>query len=162
MKTVSSTHFEIGLRPAKHMISVAMSIMRLNWPAFGEQPKLACVSIAKLLSESSRTTVPDHCDGCKGMFRYASATSQTHASEPGGRRATVKANVVKVPYVHGKLSGINRELIDVYELDGACRYKKFCTRRKDDGLCGFGIMERGEVWKGPSAHSTSASEKGPR
>ena len=61
------------------------------------------------------------------MVLYASATSRTDACEPGGTRAMIRATVVKVPHVHGKLLLSMRELMDVTSADGSCGWEKLWT-----------------------------------
>lgn len=54
-----------------------------------------------------------------------------------------------------------RALMDVIGLMGESRYEKSCTRQNLPGLFGFGIIDRGEVWKGPMVLSSWALVKGP-
>ena len=104
---------------------------------------------------------PGHCVGKAGMVLYASATSCTDACELGGKRTMIRATVVKVPHVHGKLLLSMRELMDVTSADGSCGWEKLWTAWYLPGFDVFTTRDSGEVWNGPSTSSNWARENGP-
>ena len=71
--------------------------------------------------------------------------------------------VAKVPQVHGNLLESMNELIEGLGLsgDGVRGKEKFWIMRKCPGFAGFGMMEMGEDWKGPSSCSRMSCENGP-
>ena len=71
------------------------------------------------------------------MVLYASATSRTDACELGGKHTMIRATVVKVPHVHGKLLLSMHELMDVTSADGSCGWEKLWTTQY---LPGFDIF----------------------
>ena len=71
-----------------------------------------------------------------------------------GRRVMSKVTVEKVPQVHGKSLQLMCELIDVASEEGTCRWEKLCTTQYMPGFDVLGTRDRGEVWKGPSTHSS--------
>ena len=69
--------------------------------------------------------------------------------------------VEKVPHVHGWRVESNCALIDGMGESGARGKEKSCIRWNLPGLSSFGIIDKGEVWKGPMAASSSALVNGP-
>ena len=69
-----------------------------------------------------------------------------------------RAIVEKVPQVHGYREESIDELIDGMGETSVCRKEKSWTRWNLPGLLGFGMMESGEVWKGPMVASNCALE----
>jgi hypothetical protein len=70
--------------------------------------------------------------------------------------------VEKVPHVHGKREESMQALMEGMGEAGECGKEKSWTRRNLPGLWGFGIMDNGDVWKGPMAASNWALVKGPK
>ena len=68
---------------------------------------------------------------------------------------------MKVPQVQGKSSDRSTLLMDLYASERARGKEKSCTKRKAPGLCGFGMMDSGDVWNGPMQASSSRRVKGP-
>ncbi len=69
--------------------------------------------------------------------------------------------VSNVPQVQGKCEEVMSALME--RVPGAPVYgdEKFCTIWNLPGLCSLGMIDRGEVWKGPMQSSTCCCEKGP-
>lgn len=67
----------------------------------------------------------------------------------------------KVPQVHGKRLESIALLIEEMLLRGTWGNDKFWMSRNFPGFPGFGIMLRGDDWKGPRRDSISALENGP-
>src|SRR5258708_8282143 len=69
--------------------------------------------------------------------------------------------VLNVPQVQGKCEEVMSALME--QVPDALVYgdEKFCTILYLPGLCSLGMMERGEVWKGPMQSYTCYCEKGP-
>src|SRR5216684_1800607 len=69
--------------------------------------------------------------------------------------------VLNVPQVQGKCEEVMSALME--QVPDALVYgdEKFCMILYLPGLCSLGMMERGEVWKGPMRSSTCCCEKGP-
>lgn len=68
------------------------------------------------------------------------------------------------PHVVGKSDATMCEFTDGFGVRGLvlCGKEKFCIRRNFPGRSGFGIIARGEDWKGPSSATIVSSGKGPR
>ena len=69
-------------------------------------------------------TRPGHCVGMAGIVLYASVMSRTDTCELGGKCAMMRATVMKVPHVQGKLLLLMYELIDLASVDGSCGWEK--------------------------------------
>ena len=69
-------------------------------------------------------TRPGHWVGMAGIVLYASVTSCTDTCELGGKRAMMRATVMKVPHVQGKLLLLMYELINLASVDGSCGWEK--------------------------------------